>query len=394
MGKDNKGKNIGKGICQRKDGLYSARFVDKSGKRQEKCFSSLPDARNWLEEARYSDKHNKLLLSTNTTLNDWFEFWIKNIVGDLAPNTQRNYKERYYRNIQPLLGEMLLTEIKPLHCKLVFNQMESSGYAGSTIRQAYICMGTMLKSALNNDLIVKHPMNGVRFSKPVREVSDIKYLTVEEQSKFMEVAKQTHNYFQYAFLLETGLRVGELIALTWNDVNWENHTLSITKTMEFRHKQGFWRAGPPKSQQSYRTIPLTNRAYEILKTIYANRPQQKVSDMLSQSLEYLNRHTGKKESFIMSDLIFVNWRTGQPTKNSSYDTHLYKLCEKANIKHFSMHTLRHTYATRAIESGMQPKVLQKLLGHSSIKTTMDRYVHVTEDSMQKAVQQFELNSLT
>ena len=394
MGKDNKGKNIGKGICQRKDGLYSARFVDKSGKRQEKCFSSLPEARNWLEEARYSDKHNKLILSANTTLNDWFEFWIENIVGDLAPNTQRNYKERYYRNIQPLLGEMLLTEIKPLHCKLVFNQMESSGYAGSTIRQAYICMGTMLKSALNNDLIVKHPMNGVRFSKPVREVSDIKYLTVEEQNKFMEVAKQSHNYFQYAFLLETGLRVGELIALTWSDVDWENHTLSVTKTMEFRHKQGFWRAGPPKSQQSYRTIPLTNRAYEILKTIYANRTQQKVSDMLSQSLEYLDRHTGKKESFIMSDLIFINWRTGQPTKNSSYDTHLYKLCEKANIKHFSMHTLRHTYATRAIESGMQPKVLQRLLGHSSIKTTMDRYVHVTEDSMQKAVQQFELNSPT
>ena len=70
------------------------------------------------------------------------------------------------------------------------------------------------------------------------------------------------------------------------------------------------------------------------------------------------------------------------------DTHLYKLCDEAGIKHFCMHALRHTYATRAIECGMQPKVLQKLLGHASIKTTMDRYVHVTDSSMADAVRLF------
>ncbi|MBE6752681.1 MAG: site-specific integrase, partial [Ruminococcaceae bacterium] len=124
-----------------------------------------------------------------------------------------------------------------------------------------------------------------------------------------------------------------------------------------------------------------------------NRPYQKHSETLSQNLEYLDRHTGKTQTFSMEDLIFLNWRTGEPAKNSSYDTHLYKLCDKANIKRFSMHTLRHTYATRAIESGMQPKVLQMLLGHSNLKTTMDRYVHVTDESMIKAVEQFENNKL-
>ena len=94
----------------------------------------------------------------------------------------------------------------------------------------------------------------------------------------------------------------------------------------------------------------------------------------------------------MRDLVFINWRTGEPAKNSSYDTHLYKLCDDAGIKRFCMHALRHAYATRAIEAGMQPKVLQKLLGHSSIKTTMDRYVHVTDDSLHKAVAEFEANS--
>lgn len=99
--------------------------------------------------------------------------------------------------------------------------------------------------------------------------------------------------------------------------------------------------------------------------------------------------TGERKLLAMHDLVFVNYRTGEPAKNSSYDTHLYKLCDEAGIRRFCMHALRHTYATRAIERGVQPKVLQQLLGHSSIRTTMDRYVGVTDDSMLRAVQQFE-----
>ena len=322
------------------------------------------------------------------TVDTWFDYWIKNIVGDLAPNTLRNYRERYKFNIQPIIGGMLLSDVKPMHCKMVLNQMDND-YAGSTIRQTYICMGTMLKSALMNDLIVRHPMNGVRYTKPVRAVNDIKYLTLEEQEKFMEVAKRSHNYYQYALLLETGLRTGELVGLTWDAIDWEKRTLTVNKTLEYRHKQGYWRAGPPKTQQSYRTIPLTNKAYEILEKVYANVRYRKEADTLSQTLEYMDRRTGEKSTLVMSDLVFINWRTGEPAKNSSYDTHLYKLCDEAKIKRFCMHALRHTYATRAIESGMQPKVLQKLLGHASIKTTMDRYVHVTEDSLLKAIRQFE-----
>lgn len=388
MGKNLKGKECGKGICQRKDGLYTARFVNKRGVRQEKFFSTIPEARNWLDDARYADKHDNVFVPSDMTVDAWFDYWIKNIVGDLAPNTLRNYRERYKFNIQPIIGGMLLSDVKPMHCKMVLNQMDND-YAGSTIRQTYICMGTMLKSALMNDLIVRHPMNGVRYTKPVRAVNDIKYLTLEEQEKFMEVAKRSHNYYQYALLLETGLRTGELVGLTWDAIDWKKRTLTVNKTLEYRHKQGYWRAGPPKTQQSYRTIPLTSKAYEILEKVYANVRYRKEADTLSQTLEYMDRRTGEKSTLVMSDLVFINWRTGEPAKNSSYDTHLYKLCDEAKIKRFCMHALRHTYATRAIESGMQPKVLQKLLGHASIKTTMDRYVHVTEDSLLKAIRQFE-----
>ena len=388
MGKNLKGKECGKGICQRKDGKYAARYTGKNGKRKEKHFLTLPEAKNWLADMQYEDKHDIYNPSSEMTVDAWFEFWITNLIADLSPNTRRNYRERYEYNIQPVIGTMRLCDVKPMHCKIVLNRMDAT-YAGSTIRQTYIAMGTMFRAAVMNDMITKHPMDGVRYTKPVRAASDIKFLTVEEQEIFLEAAKRSHNYRQYVLLLETGLRTSELIGLTWDAIDWKKRTLTVNKTLEYRHKEGYWRAGPPKTATSYRTIPLTNRAYDVLKECYDERHTRKESETLSQILEYIDRRTGQTGYLLMRDLVFINYRTGEPAKNSSYDTHLYKLCDEAKIKRFCMHALRHTYATRAIESGMQPKVLQKLLGHASIKTTMDRYVHVTDTSLTNAVKQFE-----
>lgn len=388
MAKDLKGRELGKGLSQRKDKKYSARYVTKNGKRIEKYFDTLPEARNWLADSKYEDSHGTTGITSTVTVDTWFNYWYENLIIDLSPNTRRNYKERYEINIKPTIGKMCISDVKPMHCKTILNNMMER-YAGSTIRQTYIAMGTMFRAAVMNDVVSKHPMDGVRYTKPVKPASDHRVLTVEEEQKFLEVAKSSHNYYQYALMLETGLRTGEMIGLTWDSIDWEKHTLTVNKALEFRHKQQQWRAGPPKTQKSYRTIPLTNRAYEILLTVKEKRKTQKLSSDLEQVLSYTDRRTGQTSTLKLADLVFINFRTGMPAKNSSYDTHLYKLCEAAEIPPFSMHTLRHTYATRAIESGVQPKVLQRLLGHASIQTTMDTYVHVTDDSMMKAIKQFE-----
>ena len=406
MGKDLRGKELGPGILQRKDGRYSARFTTKSGKRVEKYFDKLSDARNWLEDSKYRDNHNTvlapfdivakdivendspLLAFSEMTVDEWFKVWSETIISQLAWNSQRNYRERYENSIKPVIGNMRIQDVRPLHCQQVLNNM-SADYKASTIRQAYITMGVLFKSAVVNDVIPKHPLDGVKLSKTKKAPGKIKYLTEAEQESFLNAAKRSHNYCQYALILETGLRTGELIGLTWDDIDFEKRTLTVNKTLEYRFSRGIWAAGPPKTLTSYRTLPLTDRAYKILKGLYEAKDSRKLSEGSSQTLYYLDKLTDTKKSLVMKDLVFINYRTGMPNKNSSYDTHLYKLCDEAGIKRFCMHALRHTYATRAIERGVNPKALQKLLGHSSLQTTMDTYVHVTDESKLLAVRQFE-----
>ena len=126
------------------------------GKRIEKYFDTLPEARNWLADARYEDMHSGLGPTSTMTVDSWFNYWFDNIICDLSPNTRRNYKERYERNIQPVIGRMCMVDVKPMHCKIILNRMMAV-YAGSTIRQAYIAMGTMFRAAVMNDVISKHP---------------------------------------------------------------------------------------------------------------------------------------------------------------------------------------------------------------------------------------------
>lgn len=371
MGKDLKGKELGVGISQRKDGLYTARFVSKqSGKSVQKYFQKLQECRKWYADARFEDEHSVINASGNMTVTAWFNYWIENIKGNsIRHNTIRNYKERFEHNIKKCIGNMLLSDVKPMHCQNVLNQMKNN-YKTSTINQTRITLYSMFSDAVENDIIIKNPVTKAVKYNIGKESKKAKALSIDEQKKFLEAAKNTSNYNQYAFILQTGLRTGELIGLKWSDIDFNKRVMHIQRSMEYRYSVGEWRIGEPKSKSGYRDIPLTEEAIAILK----NQKER------LRAIKVINMQ--------FSEFVFL-CRKGEPTKNSTYDTSLSKLCDKAGIEHFSMHTLRHTMATRCIEGGMRPKTLQVILGHSNVGITMNLYVHVTEDEKVKEVERIE-----
>ena len=366
MGKDLKGKELGEGIVQRANGTYMARFVDKFGNRRQKKSKKLQEVRQWLADATYIDQHSDLDQATDMIVDAWFDYWIGIKKQTVRPNTVRNYTERYEHNIRCIIGSKLLTEVKPVHCQRIFSKMAEEGYKTSTIYQARIALFNMLEFARENDVIIANPCKKSVKSDMGKPSEKKEALTIDVQKKFLEAVVGYSYENQYRFVLQTGLRTGELIGLKWEDIDFENRTIKIQRTMEYRYKVGEWRVGPPKSKSGYRTIPLTDEAIRILENQRAKNRSLKVTP-----IEW-------------KDTVFL-CRKGTPVKNSTYDTGLFKYCDRVGIPHFSMHVLRHTFATRCIEGGMKPKTLQKILGHSNIGITMNLYVHITEDEKQREI---------
>jgi integrase len=262
---------------------------------------------------------------------------------------------------------MLLSEVKPLHCQKIFSDMADENYRTTTIYQTRIALFNMLEFAKENDVIRYNPCKKSVKSDMGKPSQKKEALTIDIQKVFLKYASGQSYENQYRFILQTGLRTGELVGLKWEDIDFQNKTLKIQRSMEYRYSVGEWRVGEPKSKSGYRTIPLTDEAIDILK-----RQKEKNKKIKVIPMEW-------------SAFVFL-CRKGTPIKNSTYDTALFKICDKAQIPRFSMHVLRHTFATRCIEGGMKPKTLQIILGHSNIGITMDLYVHTTEEEKLKEIE--------
>ncbi|MFR3411212.1 MAG: tyrosine-type recombinase/integrase [Coprococcus sp.] len=326
----------------------------------------MQEVRQWLADATYINEHSDIEQATNMMVDAWFEYWIDVKKKTVRPNTVRNYTERYNKNIQKIIGRKILTEVKSIHCQKIFTDMAEEGYKTSTIYQTRIALFNMLEFAKENEVILSNPCKKSVKSDMGKPSQKKEALTIDVQKKFIEYAKGQSYENQFRFILQTGLRTGELVGLKWEDIDFSKKAIRIQRSMEYRYSVGEWRIGEPKSKAGYRTIPLTDEAIRIL-------TEQKEK----------NKNI-KKIQEEWSDFIFLS-RKGEPVKNSAYDAALFKICDKAKINRFSMHVLRHTFATRCIEGGMMPKTLQKILGHSNIGITMNLYVHITEDEKQKEI---------
>ena len=121
MGKDLRGKEIGQGLSQRKDGYYVARYTDRRGKRIQKLFLKMREAQKWLSENKYEEQHSNIDFPSDLIVESWFQYWIEIKEKTVRPNTVRNYRERYTRNIKPIIGNKLLRDVNSIHCQQIFN---------------------------------------------------------------------------------------------------------------------------------------------------------------------------------------------------------------------------------------------------------------------------------
>ena len=240
-------------------------------------------------------------------------------------------------------------------------------YAYGTIQQTKHVMHGMFDSAFENGLISSNPCKKSISSEMGYSAKPREPLSDENLKKFLSEIKNHKYENQFKFILQTGIRVGELIGLTWEDIDFEKKCFQVKRTMRYISKEKGWRIGTPKSKAGLRTIPLTKEALDILKNQKAKMNKLKV-----KALKW-------------KDYIFLN-DNGELIENNTYLSSLLWICKKLNLPRFTMHILRHTFASRCISAGMSPKVLQTILGHSKFEMTMDYYVHSNEDEKRSQIE--------
>lgn len=257
-------------------------------------------------------------------------------------------------------------------------------YSYRTIEHAKITLHAIFKSAVENDYLQKNPADNLKI-KTRNDDKERRVLTREEQKTFKEYAKNTLYYNAYCLALETGLRVGEIGGLKWSDIDFDNKALAVQRTILQDAKKGGFYFGTPKTKQSKRIVPLTDEAILIL-----NDQKELQNKLKAKSINWNYKWEG---------LVFTTIN-GNPVGAATFRNMMIRIVKNINFdheckskdgkyeefEHCSMHSLRHTFATRCIENGIQPKTLQRILGHSTINTTMDLYVHVTDEQMFKEIE--------
>lgn len=262
----------------------------------------------------------------------------------------------YHRNRETLKRLKDIYDI-PIQ-KLTEQQIKSFlisqlNYSQSTINKVYIVLNMVFREAEKSKIIKDNPMTEIRKPKSKKHVESVRALTVEEQSKLMRVLQTEDIKYSMQMLLSilTGMRMGEINALTVNDVNLDLGTIYVSKTISRGPKGEAYIDNAPKTKAGNRTIPLTEDVKALLQ-------------------DYLR--------FVDSGVLFTTEEGALITTNQ-VNMELSRLLKKHNIidefvpGKVSCHSLRHTYATRCIEAGMSAKILQKLLGHTDIRVTMNTY---------------------
>ncbi len=316
----------------------------------------------------------------NITLDSYFDEWEKSRTGVIKDSSIKMNRSRYNNHIKSVLGETKLQKIEKREI-VKLQQNLAQRLSASTTNSVIVLLKTVLNAAVDDEIIIKNPAASVKplrmDDRPKASETIHRALTREEQQAFIQEAKQEWLYEFFCFSLCTGMRLNEIVALKWQDIDYINNVIHVTKTVSWKQGGGITETSP-KSETSKRDIPMNDTIKKVLQM------QRKKMAMIY----------GEIVARKMDSNIFIGSNGSRAVASStvafSINNVLKRLRQQGiEIERFTHHAFRDTFATRYIEEGGNMQTLQKILGHSSLAMTADLYAHVLPSTKQQEMKQVE-----
>jgi integrase len=302
-----------------------------------------------------------------TTLAEYLDWWMENVVRDeVAHRTYHNYLSQVRNHTVPRLGKKKLKALKLEDAEGLYRAMATSGLSPATIRYVHAVLRRALNRAFVRGLVLRNVADGA--SLPHADQKETEAFTPEEVRRFLQAAKHDRLEALYVLAITCGLRQGELLGLRWDDVDLEAGRLTVRRQVQRSRDGSGMISGPTKNKKS-RTIRLGRVAIEALK---AHRDAQ-AEDVASA------KGLWRDPNLVFSSTI------GTPLDPSNLVGRSFKpLLRRAGLPSIRFHDLRHACATLLFSEGVPVKVVQEVLGHSSVSVTMDVYSHILPDMQERA----------
>ena len=386
-------RKLPKGIRENK-GTYEARAMVNGVKI---CLygSDLDHLIEEFHQAKEKVKNSIDYRKTMITLNEWFEEWFTEVKAHKVKETSIHpMKNNFKRTFGFYIGLKKLKDIKPLDVQRALNTMEQEGISNSAMREALGRLRGCMEFAVGNQMIASNPCLIVEVPWTYKKAKEEIALTQEEQNTLLNEVEDSWYKEMFYFMCLTGVRVGELGGLQWSDIDFSKKCITIRRSLSCSYCNGKKREMlvSPKTVNSTRQIPFLGEMEEVLKSQKEKQKRLKAE---------LGERWRSGEEF--SDLVFTTGM-GSPCSRYIVDKEVKKVIKRIRekeavlavqeqrepkiIRDFHPHTLRHTFATRCFENKMEPKVVQSLLGHSSISITLNIYTHVLDNKMDEEIKKF------
>ncbi len=267
MGKDLKGRELGKGLYQRKDGRYEAR-ARINGNDVSIYGFNIRELKKDLQELKEQAQNAIEYRRRNLTLNEWFEEWFETYKLPVVKETSVfPMKRKFYSSFGAILGERPVSSITNIDIQGVINRMSQEGRATSSMRESLGRMRECMESAKNNQIISLNPCFEINVPWENTQVRR-RFLSREEQNTFLGATE--HNWYKEMFYIMflTGMRIGEVGGLMWKDIDFENKCLHINRSLSCQYEYGekILRLTTPKTHNSYRKIPFFGEAEEMFQS--------------------------------------------------------------------------------------------------------------------------------